>query len=70
MMSTRRANRDFLIKGCILTTARLMVFQAGDGCSEKLATAARTKSIAEGPQRCNITFRDGIEIASEKKSAA
>jgi hypothetical protein len=47
-----------------------MVFQAGDGCSEKLATAARTKSIAEGPQRCNITFRDGIEIASEKKSAA
>ena len=39
--------------------------QAGDGGVEKLATTARTKSVAESRQRCNIPRRNRSRVREE-----
>ena len=39
--------------------------QAGDGGVEKLATTARTKSVAESRQRCNIPPRNRSRVPKE-----
>ncbi len=40
-------------------------FQTGDDRGEKLATTARTKSVAEGRQRCNIPRRNRRRVREE-----
>ena len=41
--------------------------QAGDGRGEKLATAARPKSVAESRQRCNIPRRNRSRTRSQSR---